>query len=65
MKKAILDLYLKYQNKWVGIDKKTFKVFAVGDSVIEVEKKIKDTDYSKTVITFVTPPDQYLSPVCR
>lgn len=62
MKKAILDLCLKYQNKWVGLEKKTFKIIAVGDSVVEVENKMKDNDYSKTVITFITSPDQYLSP---
>ena len=62
MKKTILDLYLTYHNKWVGLDKKTLKVLAVGESVVEVEKKMKDIDYSKTVITFITSPDQYISP---
>lgn len=62
--KNLIKTYGKYAGKWVALSISNQEIVASGDSVKEVENKIKlsKSIYKDLVITFVTPLDGSLAP---
>ena len=52
---------LNFENKWVALTPEGKKVLASGDTIPELEKKLKGIDSKKFVLTFVPPFDKVLS----
>lgn len=54
----------KYINKWVAISTDGSKILASGDSIVEVEKQLKQKKVkeAKAVIQYVISPKVSLSP---
>lgn len=65
MKNIKKDL-LKLKNKWVALkpDKKN-DIIASAKSVKELQNKLIKLKVKDASIMFVTPPDQFLAPVCH
>lgn len=52
---------LDYEKKWVALSSDNKKVLASGDTIPELEKKIKGINSNKFVLTWVPPFDKVLS----
>lgn len=61
MARKLVDLLVKYENKWVALSPDNKKVVASGSSVEGVVKKLKNLK-KQGVLLKVTPFDTYLSP---
>lgn len=53
---------LNYENKWVALSTDRKKVLAAGDTIPELEKKVKGVSSKKFVFTWVPPFDVRLAP---
>lgn len=63
--KKVKNILLPYEKKWVAISKDNSQVVASGNSIKEVEKKVKKLKEKDIEILYVTPFDQYLTPLCK
>ena len=59
--KKISNPLLNYEKKWVALSSDNKKVLASGDTIQELEKKVKGVDSNKFVLTWVPPFDRVLS----
>ncbi len=66
MKKDINEELIQYIDKWVAVTSDYSEIVASGDSIGEVEKKLKTTthDTDTLVIKYIVPPNKFLSPSC-
>ena len=64
MNTAITKQLVNYEDKWVAVNADYSNVIASGDSIPEVENKLETMklNLDNLVITYVTPPDKFLSP---
>lgn len=64
MKSSVTEELIKYSDRWVATTLDRSEIVAIGDSISEVEKKVETTqlDLDNLVITYVNPPDKFLSP---
>lgn len=62
MSKKTLEIYKKFQNKWVALNKKADRVLAVGSDIMEVERKLKKENLLAHEIKFILPIDRYFAP---
>lgn len=60
--KKISNPLLNYENKWVALTTDRKKVLAAGDTIPELEKKVKGVSSKKFVFTWVPPFDVRLAP---
>lgn len=65
MKKLDLKLSLKHVNKWIATKDDYPDILASGENIEEVEKKLKKQKIKGATLTFLTPPDKYISPLCQ
>lgn len=50
-----------FEKKWVALSSDNKKVLASGDTIPELEKKVKGINNNKFVLTWVPPFDKVLS----
>lgn len=55
-------LVKNFEEKWIALDEKRSKILASGDSIPEVEEKLKKTNKQADSITYVLPFDRYFAP---
>ena len=51
-----------YENKWVALDEKQSKVVLASETLLGLQKKIKQQEDRNLVVTRVMPFDVYLAP---
>lgn len=60
--KKISNPLLNYENKWVALTTDRKKVLAAGDTIPELEKRVKGMSSKEFVFTWVPPFDVRLVP---
>lgn len=65
MKKLDLKTLLKYTEKWIATKEGYRDILASGASIEEVEQKLKKAKIKGATLTYITPPDKYISPLCQ
>lgn len=65
MKKLDLKLLLKHTNKWIATKDDYKDILASGENIEEVEQKLKKQKIKGATLTFLTPPDKFISPLCQ
>ena len=63
--KAQYKLLSPHVDKWVALNKSKTKIVATGASIAEVERTLEAKKKESSEILYVTPFDQYHSPICR
>lgn len=58
------ELLKEFQNKWVAFNKDYSRILASGNSSQEIDKKMRKVREKASVIEYVIPFDQTISP-CR
>lgn len=56
---------IKYENKWVAFSGDREEILASGDTVDSVLKKLDKLKIKDSIISFITPADYSLSPLCQ
>lgn len=59
---GINNLFLPYENKWVAMTPDRKKVVASGETIKEVDKKLKKIKNKTAILTKVLPFDKSYSP---
>ncbi len=65
MRRLKLETVLKYTNKWVATKGGNSVILASGNSIEEVENKLKKQEIKGATLTYITSPDKYISPICQ
>ena len=65
MKRLDLKTLLKHTEKWIATKDDYRSVLASGDSIEEVEQKLKKEKIKGATLTYITSPDKYISPLCQ
>lgn len=65
MKRLNLKTVLKYTKKWIATKDDYKSILASGEDIEEVEKKLKKQKIKGATLTYLTPPDKYISPLCQ
>ena len=65
MKISKFDLLKNYEKKWIAIDKNYTKVLTNGNTIKEVENKLKRKKTKAFAISYVAPFDSHLSPYVK
>ena len=65
MKRLDLKILLKHTEKWIATKDDYRSVLASGDSIEEVEQKLKKEKIKGATLTYITSPDKYISPLCQ
>ena len=65
MKRLGLKTILKHTNKWIATKNDYPDILASGNSIEEVEKRLKKQKIKEATLTYITPPDKYISPLCQ
>lgn len=65
MKRLDLKTLLKHTEKWIATKEGYRDVLDSGDSVGEVEQKLKKAKIKGATLTYVTSPEKYISPLCQ
>ena len=60
-----LKQLLKYSDKYVAYVGKFLNIIASGNSMTEVEKKLKSKKIKDATITYIPPSDRSFSPLCQ
>ncbi len=65
MKRLDLKTILKHADKWIATKDSYKVVLASGESIEEVERKLKKQNIKGATLTYITSPDKYISPLCQ
>lgn len=57
-----MKILLKFEKKWIALSEDNKKVLVSGESVIEVEKKLKKEKILKAKIMYIPEFDKYIAP---
>ncbi len=57
--------FITYQNQWIATSPKDSRVLTSAPTLKEIEKKLMEIKNKDAVLTYITPPDKFLSPLCR
>lgn len=63
MTNSLLKQLLKYQNKWVALNKTRTKIIASGSSIKDIEKAIESLKIKDVIVTRVLPQDRLYAPI--
>lgn len=62
MSEETLEIYKKFQNKWVAFNKKMDTVLAWGKNVQDVMNKLKQKKQTAYEIRYILPLDKHYAP---
>lgn len=65
MKKLDLKTLLKHTERWIATKDGYKDVLASGSSIEDVEGKLKKQKIKEATLTYITPPDKYIAPLCQ
>ena len=66
MKDIKKSIFMKFKNQWVALDPhRKDGVIASSKSIKELEDKLTKLKIKDASLMFITPPDQFLTPVCQ
>lgn len=65
MRRLDLKTLLKHTERWIATKDDHPNILASGSSIEEVEKKLKKQKIKEATLTYITPPDKYISPLCH
>ena len=65
MNSQLVDIYKKFVYKWIALNEKATIVLADGDSIEEVEKKLKKNRMKANEIRYILPIDKSYAPACQ
>lgn len=65
MKTKDLKQLIKYSDKYVAYVGKFLNIIAYGNTMNEVEKKLRNRKIKDATITYIPPKDKAFTPICQ